>query len=54
MLKSIGKPELFMRLGTRVCVCMRKKRLGRSLRERIRPKVFGGYACWCDKPDTGT
>ena len=40
--------------GTRVFVCMRNRVMGCSLHERIRPMVFGSYACWCDKPETST
>ncbi len=50
MLKSIGKASLFMKLGKRVCVCMRNKQLDKGFRAKIRPFVIGWYSCWCDKP----
>ena len=49
MLKSLGKPTLFLKLRSRICVCMRNSLMSDQLRDRIRPKVFAGYACWCDK-----
>jgi hypothetical protein len=48
MLRSIGR-TLKLRLGRRVCVCMRDMSLSDGLRDRIRPFVFGGIACWCDR-----
>lgn len=52
MLKSIGKPALLLKLGSRRCVCMPNKSMDDALRMRIRPLIFGGFAWWCDKPDT--
>jgi hypothetical protein len=51
MLKSIGKPALLLKFGTWRCICIRNKRLGDGIRSLIRPLLFFGYACWCDKPD---
>jgi len=53
MLKSVGTAKLSLKLGSRICVCMRKKRLDHGLLSRIRPFIFGGYAFWCDKPGAG-
>lgn len=49
MLKNIGKYSLLLRWGQRIFVCMPNRRLGDGMRERIRPYVFGGLACWTDK-----
>ena len=51
MLKSIGKAAVSLRWGSRICVCMRKTRLDEGLIARIRPRIFGGFAFWCDRPD---
>jgi hypothetical protein len=51
MLKSIGKPSLLLKLGSLRCVCMPNRLMDDTLRSRIRPLVFGGYAWWCDRPD---
>ena len=53
MLKSNADATLLLKLGTRICVCMRKKRMDEGLLVRLRPLIFGGYAFWCDKPDAG-
>jgi len=53
MLKSAGTPALLLKLGTWRCMCMRNASLDEGLRARIRPLVFCGYACWCDKRDFG-
>jgi len=49
MLKSIGKPSLLLKLGSRRCICMPNRLMDDTLRTRIRPLVFGGYAWWWDK-----
>lgn len=49
MLKASERPGLLLRLGKRLCVCMRNRSLDRELRGRIRPFVIGRFACWCDK-----
>ncbi|MCG6968113.1 MAG: hypothetical protein LJE59_16560 [Chromatiaceae bacterium] len=49
MLKNIGKVSILLRLGSRVCVCLRNDRLDPRLRARIRPLVIGGLAFWCDR-----
>ena len=51
MLKSLGKPALLLKLGRMRCVCMRSTCLDDALKACIRPLVFFGYACWCDRPD---
>lgn len=51
MLSSNGKPLLLLKFGTWLCVCVRNKRIEDGLRVRIRPWVFAGYACWCDRPN---
>ena len=48
MLKSSGK-ALMLRFGRRVFVCLRSNRIDPGLRARIRPFVFGGFACWSDR-----
>jgi len=48
MLKSSGK-ALTLRFGRRVFVCLRNNRIDAGLRARIRPFVFGGFACWSDR-----
>ena len=53
MLTSSGKPALLIKLGRWLCMCMRNKQMNDELRARIRPLVFGRYACWCDKPSDG-
>lgn len=53
MLKSAGTPALLLKLGTWRCMCIRNASLDEGLRARIRPLVFCGYACWCDKQDFG-
>ena len=50
MLKSTGNSTLWLRFGTRICVCMHEKRLDERLRILLRPLVLGRYAFWCDKP----
>jgi len=51
VLKSAGKPALLLKLGTWRCVCMRSTSLDEGFMAVIRPLLFCGYACWCDKPD---
>jgi hypothetical protein len=51
MLKSLGKPPLVLKLGSRRYVCLPNRLMDDALRSRIRPKIFGGYAWWWDKPD---
>ena len=52
-MKSIGRPSLLLRLGERLCVCVRHARMDKGLKDRVRPLVFGGYACWCDRRGPG-
>lgn len=52
MLKSIGTPSLLLKLGSWRWVFMPSRLMDDALRARIRPRIFGGYAWWCDKPDT--
>jgi len=49
MLKNNGKASLLLKLGSRVCVCLRNNRMDAGLRARIRPFIIGWYACWFDK-----
>jgi len=49
MLKSPGRPYLFLSFGQRICVCLGKKHLNGKLLERLRPYTFAGVACWIDK-----
>ncbi|MGB5569826.1 MAG: hypothetical protein WBM81_11040 [Sedimenticolaceae bacterium] len=49
VLKNAGKASLLLRLGSRVCVCLRNDRMDDGLRARIRPVVIGWFACWFDK-----
>ena len=49
ILKNGIKTSLLLKLGSRVCVCLRNDRLDDSLRARIRPFVIGWFACWFDK-----
>lgn len=51
MLKSSGKPGLLLKLGTWVCVCMRQSQLNARMKRHIRPRLFGGLACWCDRSE---
>ncbi len=51
MLKTIGNMGFFLRLRSRIFACMRNDQLEPSLRDRIRPFIFGGYACWFDRSD---
>lgn len=53
MLKSLGEVAFWLRLGPRVCVCMRRGRMDDGLAARIRPLVFAGFACWIDRPGRG-
>ncbi len=50
MLQSLGKAALHLRLGKRVCVCLRNKLMDKGLRAAVRPMVFGWFSCWCEKP----
>lgn len=49
MLKTGGNPFLFLKLGSRICVCLRSRNLQPELRQRVRPLVIGSLACWLDK-----
>ena len=53
MLRGLGKPALLLKLGDWRCVCMRSSRLESGLRARLRALVFAGFACWCDRGDSG-
>lgn len=48
-LESLGKALLLLRFGRHICICLPSRRLSQGLRDRIRPLVFGGVACWCDR-----
>lgn len=52
MLKVVGRPALFARFGRLVCVCMRNKLLSDEFRTRVRPLLFAGLACWCDRSES--
>lgn len=49
MLKPGKKVSFLARFGRWVCVCLPDRRLDDDLRARIKPLVFAGLACWCDK-----
>jgi hypothetical protein len=49
MLKNSIRTSLLLRLGRRVCVCLRNDHMDDRTRTRIRPFVIGRFACWCDK-----
>lgn len=49
MLKNLGTVPLWLKFGSRICVFLRNDRLDDELRDRIRPLVFAGMACWFDK-----
>ena len=49
MLKNSIRTSLLLRLGRRVCVCLRNNEMDAGARSRIRPLVIGRFACWCDK-----
>jgi hypothetical protein len=49
MLKNSIRTSLLLKLGRRVCVCLRKKHMDERTRARIRPLVIGRFACWFDK-----
>lgn len=53
VLKNAGRASLLLRLGSRVCICLRNDRMDAGLRARIRPRVIGWLACWCDKETAG-
>jgi hypothetical protein len=52
VLKNSGRASLLLKLGSRVCVCLRSNRMDAGLRARIRPFMIGWYACWFDKKAT--
>jgi hypothetical protein len=49
MLKSSGRPSLLLKIGGWVCICIRQRELNENLKQRLRPRMIGGLACWCDK-----
>lgn len=49
ILKNGIKTSLLLKLGSRVCVCLRNDLIDDRLRARIRPFVIGWFACWFDK-----
>jgi hypothetical protein len=49
ILKNGIKTSLLLKLGRRVCVCLRNDQMDDRLRARIRPFVIGWFACWFDK-----
>jgi hypothetical protein len=53
MLKSPGKPLLFLHFRRWTCVCLLHRQLGPALRARLRPLVIGRFACWIDRTDPG-
>jgi len=53
VLKNSGRASLLLKLGSRVCVCLRNSSMDDGLRARIRPFIIGWYACWFDKRTAG-
>jgi hypothetical protein len=49
VLKNSIRTSLLLKLGSRVCVCLRNDQMDPRMRARIRPFVIGWFACWFDK-----
>lgn len=49
VLRNGIRTSLLLKLGRRVCVCLRNDEMDSRLRARIRPFVIGWFACWIDK-----
>ena len=49
ILRNGIRTTLLLKLGSRVCVCLRNDHMDDNIRARIRPFVIGWFACWFDK-----
>jgi len=49
VLKNGIRTSLLLKLGTRVCVCLRNDKMDPRIRASVRPFVIGWFACWFDK-----
>ena len=53
ILRNGIRTTLLLKLGSRVCVCLRNDHMDDDVRARIRPFVIGSFACWFDRSPAG-